>query len=148
MECAHRFSSWFAHHLSNFDYKWNWSTWEYVLKYDPDHIKRLFVSSVLEKCVRLAYWERVRKTIPDNFEVMMPQKPVPHFVFEQETSEYHSQFDSMQNAMRNKETMENLVALVEKQFNMPPSEKLCVIIHAFLKISSKSFSHLLALLER
>lgn len=27
VECQFRFTTWFAHHLSNFDYKWKWAAW-------------------------------------------------------------------------------------------------------------------------
>lgn len=27
VEIQNRFTSWFAHHLSNFDYRWNWKEW-------------------------------------------------------------------------------------------------------------------------
>ena len=27
VECQNRFTSWFSHHLSNFDYRWNWAAW-------------------------------------------------------------------------------------------------------------------------
>lgn len=27
VECVDRFSEWFAYHLANFDFKWDWNSW-------------------------------------------------------------------------------------------------------------------------
>ncbi len=47
-----------------------------------NELKRKFVTDVLERTVRLAYWERVRPTIPEEFAVLLPSKPVPNYKFD------------------------------------------------------------------
>ena len=32
IECVDRFTEWFALHLSNFQFQWNWQSWDYVLE--------------------------------------------------------------------------------------------------------------------
>jgi nuclear cap-binding protein subunit 1 len=56
-ECVDRFASWFAMHLSNTDYKWSWVDWDFVLQQDADSPKRRLVAEILEKTMRLAYYE-------------------------------------------------------------------------------------------
>jgi nuclear cap-binding protein subunit 1 len=52
VECAQRFSTWFAWHLSNNDFKWTWNDWADLVQFSEDDPRRLFGEEVLEKCVR------------------------------------------------------------------------------------------------
>lgn len=46
----------------------------------PEHTaKTEFIRDLLERCVRLSYFERVQKAIPPEFMKMMPPKPTPCF---------------------------------------------------------------------
>jgi len=161
-ECVDRFSSWFAYHLSNFDYKWNWNNWDYVLKMKADTTKYTFVREVLEKCMRLSYYERIVKTIPESFQSLMPDRPLPSFPFDQNDNALHKQATILFNKLRAKETSENIQALLlltpadahdktesDSEFaTLTYEQKIELLVHALLKIGAKSFSHLLAALER
>lgn len=95
-ECIDRFAEWFASHLSNFDYKWTWSNWDYILTDEApqaegegeekpavnNELKRRFVSDVLERLMRLSYWERIQPTVPEEFASLLPPKPVPTFKYD------------------------------------------------------------------
>jgi len=43
-----------------------------VLEEHERDAKHIFAFEVLSRCVRLGYWDRVRKAVPDDFENLMP----------------------------------------------------------------------------
>jgi hypothetical protein len=45
--------------------------------------KSIFIREVLEKEVRLSYWDRVVKTLPPEFVNFMPEKPNPYLKYNQ-----------------------------------------------------------------
>uniref|UniRef100_A0A2P2L939 Nuclear cap-binding protein subunit 1 n=1 Tax=Rhizophora mucronata TaxID=61149 RepID=A0A2P2L939_RHIMU len=61
MECRTRFILWFSHHLSNFQFIWPWEEWAYVLDLPRWAPQRVFVQEVLEREVRLSYWDKVKQ---------------------------------------------------------------------------------------
>jgi len=152
-EAFDRFTSWFSYHLSNTDYKWPWAAWDYILKLRPDSIKSTFVREVLEKGMRLSYYERVKKTVPEEFHVFMPDKPTFYFKFDytETNSEGAAEANELFTKLRNKETPENIVNLVLEgpTFSKVTTEvKLDILVQCVLKIGQKSFSHLLAAIDR
>ncbi|KAL6042364.1 Nucleic acid dioxygenase ALKBH1 [Balamuthia mandrillaris] len=182
-ECTDRLSSWFSHHLSNFDYKWNWSYWAHVLEMGEDEPKRLFVKEVLEQCVRLAYWDRVRRTIPDEFEALMPPKPTPTLKYSGDGSSSEEQqqkageqkhFRSIQRrrlillqmirerqqSTQIKQWLDDGAPLQdnkkgeeeeeeeEEDHSLSQYDSMELVIHCLLEAGSKSFSHMLNILER
>ncbi|KAI8607521.1 armadillo-type protein [Chytriomyces sp. MP71] len=84
VECVRRFGEWFAHHLSNFNYTWKWADWSYALE-DDSSAKFSFVRETLEREVRLAYYDRIAGTLPENFvshgAVFPTQAPGPNFAY-------------------------------------------------------------------
>ncbi|KAL9331162.1 hypothetical protein ACSQ67_000772 [Phaseolus vulgaris] len=61
MECRTRLILWFSHHLSNFQFIWPWEEWAYVLDLPKWAPQRVFVQEVLEREVRLSYWDKVKQ---------------------------------------------------------------------------------------
>ncbi|OTF74987.1 nuclear cap-binding protein subunit 1-like protein [Euroglyphus maynei] len=57
--CVNRFACWFAYHLSNFQFRWNWDDWNIALKYEPLHPKPKFIAETLQYCLRLSYHAKV-----------------------------------------------------------------------------------------
>ncbi|TDH69640.1 hypothetical protein CCR75_002823 [Bremia lactucae] len=66
-----------SHFLSNFDFKWRWAAWSYVLEASEDDPQRLFVSAVIERCVRLSYLQHMQSALPAEFHVLLPPAPKP-----------------------------------------------------------------------
>jgi nuclear cap-binding protein subunit 1 len=81
LECRERMAEWLAVHLSNFNFLWPWVSWNTVLEQDKHEPQNAFVREVLDRCVRLSYWERIQKTLPDEFSKLMPDIPQPAFRF-------------------------------------------------------------------
>ena len=53
-----------------------------------NQLRRRFVSDVLERLVRLAYYERIRPTIPEDFVDLLPSKPTPTYKYDDEMVSY------------------------------------------------------------
>jgi hypothetical protein len=52
-----------------------------VVALPPWHPQRRFCAAVLEREVRLAYWDKVRETLPDALAALMPPQPGPAFPY-------------------------------------------------------------------
>jgi nuclear cap-binding protein subunit 1 len=103
VQCLDIFAEWFAHHLSNcitpwkwevFDGKastevWDWHKWDEVANMPAADPRRLFVTNLLERCVRLAYRERILRVLPEQLHPLLPA-PVPEetpFKYEEGSAE-------------------------------------------------------------
>lgn len=71
----------FSHFLSNFEYKWPWTHWAHVLEAEEDDAQRLFVSAVIERCVRLSYLQHMQTVLPTDFHMLLPPSPQPRIRF-------------------------------------------------------------------
>ncbi|KAG1691583.1 hypothetical protein DVH05_026878 [Phytophthora capsici] len=71
-----------SHFLSNFEFKWRWAAWSYVLEASEDDPQRLFVSAVIERCVRLSYLQHMQSALPTEFHVLLPPAPKPRIRFQ------------------------------------------------------------------
>lgn len=77
-DARQRFVEWFAVHLSNFAFKWDWTDWVTAMQGLPDdHPKILFFRALLGRLVRLSYWARVEKSLPPALQEYMPPYPKP-----------------------------------------------------------------------
>jgi len=109
VEIVKRFSDWFAVHMSNFAYQWVWKEWCTTrlfssldqsrtyssslrvpdLRLDANHPKRTFMRRALELEIRLSYYDRIMKTLPEPMQSpdarVMPAE-VPGYDFEYESS--------------------------------------------------------------
>lgn len=74
----------FSHFLSNFEYKWAWARWSDVLEASEDDTQRLFVSSVIERCVRLSYLQHMESALPAEFHSLLPPAPKPRVIYQAE----------------------------------------------------------------
>ena len=109
-EVRQRLARWMAHHLANFEFRWNWRAWvgqvesstqstgagageveegmEGVIEQTTPESgsakeKEEFIKMVLDACIRLSYYERVQSTLPQDMDVTryMPQQPEPTFQY-------------------------------------------------------------------
>eukprot|EP01114_Cavostelium_apophysatum_P014517 TRINITY_DN3790_c0_g1_i1.p1 TRINITY_DN3790_c0_g1~~TRINITY_DN3790_c0_g1_i1.p1 ORF type:complete len:829 (-),score=226.89 TRINITY_DN3790_c0_g1_i1:25-2442(-) len=152
VECNDRFSTWFAFHLSNFDFKWIWSGWDYILQSKEDNVRTRFVNAVLDKTMRLSYHERVKKSLPEEFHELMPEKPAPNFKYDSDQAKYKNEANLLLEKLRAKESPDNIAnGLLENDalvFRPNREETIDLLVSCLLKLGSKSFSHLLATFER
>ncbi|KAG0223717.1 armadillo-type protein [Mortierella sp. GBAus27b] len=159
IECAHRFWTWFSQHLSNFGYLWTWAEWSAALELPPDHAQPSFIRESLEKMIRLSYFERIKESAPEEFHRFIPSEaPGPGWKFESPEHPYHAMASAVLNSLRAKHSIEQIDQTLESIKNAPrlesltPSEREDFIRELFtecvLMLGSKSFSHVLNVIER
>jgi len=86
-ELNHRFMDWFAHHLSNFDYRWKWTEWVDDVKRSDLSPKKAFILGILDKEIRLAFASRIRSTLPEEYHPLIPasrENDIPEFKYNNE----------------------------------------------------------------
>lgn len=116
-ESFDRLTEWFSFHLSNFEYKWNWSDW--ALYADADMVEKfpfraLFCKDVLSRCIRLSYYERILDIVPEEMKYFLPPKP---------SSGNKSRFDDTVN-----DSLMSVVTGKDKQEAKVVMERLCTLI--------------------
>jgi len=87
VELNHRYLDWFAHHLSNFDYRWKWGDWMEDVQLPDLAPKKAFILGSLEKEIRLAFASRIRTTLPEDYRSLIPQSrenEIPEFKYNNE----------------------------------------------------------------
>ena len=74
--CVARFTSFFAHILSNFSFRWTWTDWISSSKLDRLHPKHLFVREALVKLLRLSYYDQICG-LNEDLKPFLPARPDP-----------------------------------------------------------------------
>ncbi|KAG0349619.1 Component of the cap-binding complex (CBC) [Podila humilis] len=160
VECACRFWTWLSHHLSNFGYLWNWADWSAALELPVDHAQSIFIRETLEKTIRLSYYERIKETLPEEFQqkFLPAEAPGPTWKFESPDHPYHAMGSAVLNSLRAKTPIEQIEQTLESMKNAPRLEDLTpsqredfireLFVECVLMLGSKSFSHVLNVIER
>ncbi|GLT51049.1 hypothetical protein SLA2020_244960 [Shorea laevis] len=156
VECRTQLILWFSHHLSNFQFIWPWEEWAYVLdpqKWAPQHV---FVQEVLEREVRLSYWDKIKQSIEKApaLEELLPPKGGPNFKYTLENglekTDIHELSVELNNKVKGRSTSHEIISWVEESiFPVRGLEvTLSIVVQTLLDIGSKSFTHLITVLER
>lgn len=156
MECRTRLILWFSHHLSNFQFIWPWEEWAYVLDLPKWAPQRIFVQEVLDREVRLSYWDKIKQSVENapGLEELLPPKGVPSFRYNEEDArekvEQLQLSEELTSLVRGRQTAREIISWVEE--NVIPVHGLDVtlevVVQTLLNIGSKSFTHLMTVLER
>ncbi|GLT82137.1 hypothetical protein SLE2022_005470 [Rubroshorea leprosula] len=156
MECRTQLILWFSHHLSNFQFIWPWEEWAYVLDLPKWAPQRVFVQEVLEREVRLSYWDKIKQSIENapGLEELLPPKGGPNFKYSVEDggekTELHALSAELSNKVKGRSTAREIISWVEESI-LPVhglEVTLSVVVQTLLDIGSKSFTHLIIVLER
>eukprot|EP00741_Cyanophora_paradoxa_P023530 tig00021589_g22732.t1 len=170
-ELSMRLAEWFAHHLSNVDFTWNWNVWSYALASGQHPSRRRFLQEVIERMVRLSYHERIEKTLPEEFLPLVPARPTPfpkYTITFQDAQSANEEgpagaaleesswkaacalFQEITEAMRSRLGADVFLSKLTKSEDsvLTSQQRLDVLLHAMFSLGSKSFSHMLAITER
>ncbi|KAJ9139749.1 hypothetical protein P3X46_030453 [Hevea brasiliensis] len=156
MECRTRLILWFSHHLSNFQFIWPWEEWAYVLDLPKWAPQRVFVQEVLEREVRLSYWDKVKQSIENApaLEELLPPKGGPNFKYSleegKERTEQHALSAELITKVKGRQTAREIISWVEESVfpHHGLEAALTVVVQTLIDIGSKSFTHLITVLER
>lgn len=160
ISCIEKFTSWFAYHLSNFQFRWSWDDWSACVEMDPELPKPKFIRETLERCLRLSYHQRVVDTVPETFENLIPERPQSNFKYEMEgassmpgTMVAHQLIASI----KSKCTPEEAMVLLKDLPNPLSDEesdptyhplRIDVFVSTLLHLGNKSFSHSFAAIAK
>uniref|UniRef100_A0A0E0KDN4 Nuclear cap-binding protein subunit 1 n=1 Tax=Oryza punctata TaxID=4537 RepID=A0A0E0KDN4_ORYPU len=156
MECRTRLILWFSHHLSNFQFIWPWQEWAYVKDLPKWAPQRVFVQEVLEREIRLSYFDKIKQSIEDAVELeeLLPPKAGPNFRYHsdegKESTDGHRLSKELVGMVRGRKTQGDIISWVDGQIIPVNGAKfaLDVVSQTLLDIGSKSFTHLITVLER
>ncbi|KAL4325107.1 hypothetical protein GQ457_11G018930 [Hibiscus cannabinus] len=157
MECRTRLILWFSHHLSNFQFIWPWEEWAYVLDLPKWAPQRVFVQEILEREVRLSYWDKIKQSIENApaLEELLPPKGGPNFKYsgvdgQEKTEQEQALSAELSNKVKGRQSASDIIVWIEE--NVYPTHglevTLSVVVQTLLDIGSKSFTHLITVLER
>ncbi|GCB60473.1 nuclear cap-binding protein subunit 1 [Scyliorhinus torazame] len=154
--CIDRFINWFSHHLSNFQFRWSWDDWSDCLALDPDQAKPKFLREVLEKCMRLSYYQRLVDIVPENFAALLPANPLCIYKYGDESNSSlpgYAVAVSVCSAIKNKASNDEILSILkdlpnpnqeddddDEGFSFNPL-KIDVFVQTLLHLAAKSFSH-------
>lgn len=157
--CVDRFASWFAYHLSNFLFQWQWADWSQYITQTELQPKPKFIRETLTRCMRLSYYEKVLGFIPENFQNLMPDPPLPvnkYITDDAESLPEYSIVEKLMNAFKDKSTPEQVIEIINEIDNLPNAKtegdvnplKISSFLTVLLSYASKSFTHLFYMIHK
>lgn len=157
VECRTRLVQWLSHHLSNFQFVWPWEEWAHILDLPKWAPERVFAKEVLEKEVRLAYWEKVKDSVaatPKLIE-LLPPKNTPLYVYapENKASVPEAEFTlatELTSLVRGKKTVREIQVWIDERILPTQAQQasIQIVAQTLLYIGSKSFTHTVTVLEK
>jgi nuclear cap-binding protein subunit 1 len=153
-----------SHFLSNFEFKWRWAAWSYVLEASEDDPQRLFVSAVIERCVRLSYLQHMQSALPAEFHVLLPPGPKPRIRFQpakeedaaaiataDETSPASEFYQSVTTKLKGHPPASALRSWLSEEIprlEISRAEAVEVVWTCILEAGAATFTHMRLLLEK
>ncbi|CAO1613652.1 unnamed protein product [Jaminaea pallidilutea] len=177
-EVLKRFADWFSVHLSNFNFGWNWKEWIPDMALPHSHPCQSFARRTVELEVRLAYFDRIKGTLPAEVQArcLRPEETSACFTYESPSHPYHSRAAALTASLRARATAPVVLAELESlkrdlvrpandgaipddedegagliKVNSEGEADLVIrdiITQVVLNIGSRSFSHFLNIVER
>lgn len=159
MELAYRFMDWFAHHLSNFEFRWKWQEWIPDLDLANLHPKKAFIIGALDKEIRLSFSKRIRETLPQEFRPLVSEskeKDPPDFKYNNDQEPYAKEGLEVSNLIKKKapeaDVQKVLDAVQEKAIQYGVADPLVpstdIYMTSICSIGAKSMSHVLSTIDR
>lgn len=176
LELSYRFLDWFAHHLSNFDFRWKWSEWSLDVDLSNIHPKKAFILAALDKEIRLSFAKRIREGLPPEYHSLISEgkeKDTPDFKYNSDrkfsplimsycTSDllletpYAQEGRAILQLLRKKAPEEEIQAQIDvihaQATDLGLEDPLIASTDAYMTaicfIGSKSLSHVLSCIER
>lgn len=159
--CIERFASWFAYHLSNFQYKWSWEDWKECVNQETDSPKNKFLKESLTRCMRLSYHQRICDIIPEAMAKLVPASPKTSYKYESEEAaslEGTGCANKLLELFKERAIPEDVFQVLrdipdsfnenENEFDTFNPLKIEVFTSTLLFFGSKSFSHAFAALAK
>ncbi|KAK9084179.1 hypothetical protein Scep_030650 [Stephania cephalantha] len=121
MECRTRLVLWFSHHLSNFQFIWPWEEWAFVLALPKWAPQRVFVQEVLEREVRLSYWDKIKQSVENapELEELLPPKVGSNFRYSTEDgverTSAHEMSMELGNMVKGRKTAREITLWIEEK---------------------------------
>lgn len=114
-EVLKRFSEWFSAHLSNFNFSWNWKEWIPDMELPWSHPCRALARRIVDLEVRLAYYDRIKGTLPEEVQasVLRPEETTPCFTYGDETHPYAKRAAALTASLRARATAPVVLAEIE-----------------------------------
>lgn len=173
-EVLRRLADWFSVHLSNFNFTWAWPEWAGDASLPWTHAQRALDRRLVELEVRLAYYDRIKGTVPEELqEALMPaEEPAPVYTYAHAEHPYHARAMLLFNSIKAKASVQVVQADLQSfaqsivvpagQVPSPEEEQRGmvddaaqadevvrdVVVQTLLNAGSRSFSHLLNVVER
>ncbi|KDR74497.1 hypothetical protein GALMADRAFT_250474 [Galerina marginata CBS 339.88] len=163
VEVARRFAEWFAVHMSNFGFAWVWKEWVPDLSLPIQHPRRAFMRRAVEFEIRLAYHDRILKTLPESMQspeayTIAEQAPGPAYEYDDPINPHHDAAQAVLNLFRGRAKAEDVIAHLDSlKNNLETSDDgqvnvdsliRSIVVQSLLHIGSRSFSHFLNAIER
>ncbi|KIM34800.1 hypothetical protein M413DRAFT_450056 [Hebeloma cylindrosporum] len=163
VEAARRFAEWFAVHMSNFGFAWVWKEWIPDLQLTVQHPRRAFMRRAIEFEIRLAYHDRILKTLPEVMQTpdaytIPDQAPGPAHEYDDPATPHHDAAQAVLNLFRGRAKIEDVFTHLEAlKTSLETSEEghvnvdsiiRSIVLQSLLHIGSRSFSHFLNAIER
>ncbi|CAK4033002.1 cap binding [Lecanosticta acicola] len=159
MELSYRFMDWFAHHLSNFEFRWKWAEWVNDVDLSDLHPRKAFIIGALDKEIRLSFAKRIRETLPEVYHPLIPaskERDIPPFKFEKDQTPYAKEGRAVLDLLKKKSPEEEIQQVLnsvhEQAAGLGVADPLVpstdIYMTAILSIGSKSLSHVLSTIDR
>ncbi|CEL63729.1 Nuclear cap-binding protein subunit 1 OS=Drosophila willistoni GN=Cbp80 PE=3 SV=1 [Rhizoctonia solani AG-1 IB] len=148
---AHLFVEWFALHMSNFGFAWVWKEWVPDLELPEYHPKRGVMRRVVDYETRLAYYDRILKTLPGPMAdpeagVVPGQAPGPTYAYEDSDHPHYQVAAGLLTMIKDRAKADEVTAHCLKLARSVPIQHM--VMQALLHVGSRSFSHFLNAVER
>lgn len=153
VECRERLATWLAHHMSNFQFQWNWDSWmDAATEQDDLNPQRMFIEQTLGALVRLSYYEHTQKCIPKELHKLLAPDPLPAFAYGEgsDAGELCNVSVDMVKRIRARQSAADLLDWLKGEVATahggPPTAAMAV--QTLLKMGAASLSHTRNALDR